>query len=76
MALQSPSSASKNSLSAMDLRTWLYEQHHFTSAFMVEDLAVLMFPAADILRSSATVVFFARFCPHKPAKIVSFRELF
>ena len=29
---------------AKDLHTWLYERHHYTFAFMVEVVAVLVFP--------------------------------
>ena len=36
---------------AKDLHTWLYEQHHCTCAFMMEDVAALVFPAADNLWS-------------------------
>ena len=42
------SSASENSLSARDLHAWLYEQRHYTCAFMLQDLAVLVLPATDI----------------------------
>ena len=34
---------------AKDLHTWLNEQHRDTCAFMMEDVAVLVFPAADNL---------------------------
>ena len=36
---------------AKDLHTWLHEQQHHTCAFMMEDVAGLVFPAADNLGS-------------------------